>query len=50
MPQPCAIYQEQSNRRVHFMFIVAKKQLIAECMFCNFNTKALFYAKYFDIF
>lgn len=36
--------------------IVAKKketdvlQLIAECMFCNFITKALFYAKYFDIF
>ena len=25
-------------------------QLIAECMFCNFITKALFYAKYFDIF
>lgn len=40
----------KNRATVHFMFILAKMQLIAECMFCNFNTKALFYVKYFDIF
>lgn len=50
----CLTPVQYIKNRATDVFIVCslwhKKQLIAECMFCNFNTKALFYAKYFDIF
>ncbi len=65
VPHPqCNISRTEQQKHVNVLYNVAlglmvlwqkkKKenmlQLIAECMFCNFITKALFYAKYFDIF